>query len=60
MKIVEVIVLHLIKKCCVYTLQEKCPKCGSKTRTAHPPKFSAADKYGKYRRIARIKEKTNI
>ncbi len=37
----------------------KCPKCGEytlqethcvKTMSAHPPKFSADDKYGKYRR----------
>jgi len=44
----------LLKKCprCkIYTLEEYCPKCGSKTRVPHPPKFSPEDKYGKYRRL---------
>ncbi len=42
----------MIKKCdkCGYTLQDVCSKCGGKTRTAHPPRFSATDKYAKYRR----------
>ncbi|MBI4170776.1 MAG: nucleolar RNA-binding Nop10p family protein [Candidatus Aenigmarchaeota archaeon] len=44
-----------LMKCCIYTLREKCPQCGARTKTAHPPKFSAADKYGKYRRIAKQK-----
>ncbi|MBI2578278.1 MAG: nucleolar RNA-binding Nop10p family protein [Candidatus Aenigmarchaeota archaeon] len=44
--------LPLIKKCCAYTMQEKCPRCGSRTKSAHPMKFSAEDKYGKYRRMA--------
>jgi len=51
--------MNMIKKCfrCgIYTLKDKCPKCGEKTRTPHPPKFSPEDKYGKYRRMA--KEKT--
>jgi len=50
--------MNLIKKCfsCeIYTLKEKCPKCGKKTRTPHPPKFSPEDKYGKYRRKAKEK-----
>ncbi|MCX6815996.1 MAG: ribosome biogenesis protein [Candidatus Aenigmarchaeota archaeon] len=43
----------MIKKCkCGYTLHDKCKKCGL-THTAHPPKFSASDKYAKYRRLAR-------
>jgi H/ACA ribonucleoprotein complex subunit 3 len=44
-----------LMRCCVYTLQENCPKCGSKTLSAHPPRFSFADKYAKYRRIAKHK-----
>jgi len=38
----------LIRKCpsCgTYTLRETCPKCGQKTRLAHPPPFSMEDKY---------------
>lgn len=38
----------LLKKCAVcgiYTLRERCPKCGGPTGTAHPPKFSPEDKY---------------
>lgn len=44
----------MIKKCfdCkVYTLEDKCPKCGAVTRNPHPIKFSPEDKYGKYRRL---------
>ncbi len=41
---------------------KKCPECGSyslkesccaKTENHHPPKFSIADKYGKYRRATK-------
>ncbi len=32
--------------------------CSVPTRTPHPPKFSAEDRYGKYRRMA--KEKNNM
>ncbi|MHA1754483.1 MAG: RNA-protein complex protein Nop10 [Candidatus Odinarchaeia archaeon] len=43
-----------LKKCTVcrrYTiLKETCPYCSNPTRTPHPPKFSLADPYGKYRR----------
>ena len=38
------------KKCDNYTLQDKCPKCGGKTVSPHPAKFSPEDPYGKYRR----------
>jgi len=40
-------------KCNVYTLKDKCPKCGKKTTSPRPPKFSPEDKYGKYRRAAK-------
>lgn len=33
-----------------YTLQERCPDCGSETRPADPPRFSPEDPYGEYRR----------
>ncbi|MEJ2272167.1 MAG: RNA-protein complex protein Nop10 [Candidatus Bathyarchaeota archaeon] len=35
--------------CFHYTLKDKCPKCGEKTISAHPAKFSPDDKYMKYR-----------
>ena len=45
--------------CDAYTLKDVCPKCGSKSKTktksAHPPSFSPEDKYGKYRRAAKLK-----
>ncbi|MBP1912182.1 RNA-protein complex protein Nop10 [Thermococcus stetteri] len=36
--------------CGRYTLKEICPVCGSKTKVAHPPRFSPEDPYGEYRR----------
>lgn len=36
-------------KCSQYTLKESCPKCGEKTVTVHPAKFSPDDKYMRYR-----------
>ncbi len=44
------------KNCEIYTLQEKCPSCGEKTVSPHPPKFSPEDPYGKYRR--KLKKET--
>jgi len=44
----------LLRKCppCrTYTLSDSCPKCGKKTVTPHPAKFSPDDKYIKYRRV---------
>lgn len=38
------------KGCNVYTIEEKCPKCGQKTIRPIPPKYSPDDKYGMYRR----------
>jgi H/ACA ribonucleoprotein complex subunit 3 len=35
-----------------YTLQKStCPLCGGPAKTAHPPKFSPEDRYGKFRRV---------
>ncbi|MBL7148104.1 MAG: RNA-protein complex protein Nop10 [Nanoarchaeota archaeon] len=42
-------------KCSTYTLQSSCPNCNSKTLSPKPAKFSINDKYGKYRRIAKLK-----
>ncbi len=38
-------------KCKTYTLNDCCKKCGTKTITVKPPKYSPIDKYGKYRRL---------
>ncbi|MBI4018532.1 MAG: nucleolar RNA-binding Nop10p family protein [Candidatus Aenigmarchaeota archaeon] len=45
--------MPLMRRCCTYTMHEKCPRCGSRTRSAHPPRFSIEDKYGRYRRMAK-------
>jgi H/ACA ribonucleoprotein complex subunit 3 len=34
-----------------YTLAECCPVCGCPTASAHPPRFSPEDRYGRYRRM---------
>lgn len=42
-----------IMRCgCGYTMKKVCEKCGA-ARSAHPARFSAADKHGKYRRMAK-------
>jgi H/ACA ribonucleoprotein complex subunit 3 len=42
--------------CKRYTLREQCPKCDSKTVTAHPAKFSPDDKYARYRIMDKFKK----
>jgi H/ACA ribonucleoprotein complex subunit 3 len=42
-------------KCGIYTLKNKCDKCGSKTISPKPAKFSIEDKYGVWRRKAKLK-----
>jgi len=37
--------------CGEYTLKDKCPYCGTKTRSVAPPRYSPEDRHGKYRRI---------
>jgi len=39
--------------CGAYTFRDVCPSCGSPTGSAHPPRFSPEDKWGKYRREAK-------
>lgn len=39
--------------CGRYTLKDVCPACGNPTVSAHPPRFSPEDKWGKYRREAK-------
>lgn len=41
-------------KCRKYTLQDKCPYCGSETETPHPPRFSPEDRYVEYRIKAKL------
>ncbi|MFH1834848.1 MAG: RNA-protein complex protein Nop10 [Methanobacteriota archaeon] len=43
--------LRKCNDCGGYTLSEVCFKCGGKTRSPKPPKYSPQDKYGKYRRL---------
>lgn len=42
--------LRKCQKCGRYTMMDACPDCGSKTKTAHPSKYSPEDKYASYRR----------
>jgi len=45
-------------KCKTYTLNEIC-SCGSKTSPVRPAKFNPEDKYGKYRREVKLKERVS-
>tara|TARA_Y100000310_G_C20221244_1_gene595869 strand:+ start:217 stop:384 length:168 start_codon:yes stop_codon:yes gene_type:complete len=42
--------------CNTYTLEENCPSCNTQTITPKPAKFSIEDRYGHYRRLAKIGE----
>ncbi len=42
--------MHKCNGCGIYTLEDKCPKCGGPLHVIYPPKYSIEDKYGKYRR----------
>ena len=44
------------KTCKKYTMKEKCD-CGGDAVTVYPVKASIPDKYGKYRREAKFKER---
>lgn len=48
---------HILKctKCGVYTMKEKC-ECGERAVSPKPVKYSADDKFGKYRRIAKKRQ----
>ncbi len=48
--------LKYCPRCKIYTLEDICPRCGQQTVVAHPPKFSPEDKYGEYRRKAKLRE----
>ncbi|RLE39624.1 ribosome biogenesis protein [Candidatus Woesearchaeota archaeon] len=49
---------HILKcsKCGGYTLNKKC-RCGGIAATIKPPKYSVEDKYAKYRREIKRKER---
>ena len=45
------------KQCDLYTLKKLCPNCNKKTENPKPAKYSVDDKFGKYRRLAKINQK---
>ncbi|MCK4367008.1 MAG: RNA-protein complex protein Nop10 [Thermoplasmata archaeon] len=47
------------KECDVYTLGGECPKCGSSTGMALPPRFSPEDRYGRFRRQLKMQRCEN-
>ena len=46
--------IYKCEKCNVYTMNEVCSKCNSKTTNPKPAKYSIEDKYGKWRRKAKL------
>lgn len=42
--------LHVCRTCARYTLAASCPSCKGPTRSPHPARFDATDRYGVYRR----------
>lgn len=48
------------EKCRIYTLKENCKICGSVTISPHPLRFSPEDKWGEWRRKAKIKQEKTI
>ena len=45
--------IHKCSSCSLYTMEQKCPSCGSSAFVAKPAKYSPEDKYGEYRRRAK-------
>lgn len=43
-------ILRVCRTCDRYTFRAKCPGCSAATRTPHPARYDATDRYGKYRR----------
>jgi H/ACA ribonucleoprotein complex subunit 3 len=43
-------ILRVCRSCDRYTLKPACPSCGAATRTPHPARYDATDRYGAYRR----------
>lgn len=46
--------MTLCRKCGVYTMKDICIKCNGKTENPKPAKYSPEDKYGSYRRKAKM------
>jgi len=46
---------HILRcaKCGIYTMKQACPKCGEKTFSVIPAKYSPDDRMAKYRRMAK-------
>ncbi|MBW2974860.1 RNA-protein complex protein Nop10 [Candidatus Woesearchaeota archaeon] len=55
---------HILRcrACGAYTMHEKCPGCGQEAIRPIPPKYSPLDKYGSYRRKAKLQslKKANL
>jgi H/ACA ribonucleoprotein complex subunit 3 len=43
-------VLRVCRACARYSLKDACPSCAAPTRTPHPARYDATDRYGAYRR----------
>jgi len=46
-------VMRVCREDRTYTLRDVCPKCGARTVTPLPPRYSPEDRYGAYRRRLR-------
>jgi len=55
-------VLRVCRPCGRYTLQGSCPSCGQPTRTPHPARYDATDRYGDYRRrlLATVRAESGV
>ncbi len=42
--------LKVCRGCSRYTLKAACPSCGAPTKSPHPARYDATDRYGVYRR----------
>jgi len=48
--------IRYCRACGRYTMSHKCPGCGEETLIAGPPRFSPEDRFGEYRRRAKIEQ----
>lgn len=48
--------IHKCISCAHYTLEDKCPSCGSATIMPRPPKYSPDDKYAQMKREIKKEE----
>jgi len=56
MKIVSASLLFC-KTCSEYTMKETCPRCGFRSVSPAPPRFSPEDRYGEYRRRMKLENR---